>query len=138
LKERLDAFLKEFAADCGTIHLMGSDGVLYLVAASGIPEPVLQLVQVVPVGKGMAGLAAERKEPVNVCNLQTDTSGDAKPGAKAAGVQASIALPMLVNGQVAGVIGVARRDERAFSDEDVAKMMTAAGKLPVGPQEPVF
>jgi L-methionine (R)-S-oxide reductase len=138
LKERLEAFLKEFAADCGTIHLMGSDGVLYLVAASGIPEPVLKLVEVVPVGKGMAGLAAERKEPVNVCNLQTDTSGDAKPGAKAAGVQASIALPMLVDGRVGGVIGVARRDDRAFTDEDVAKMMAAAAKLPVGPQEPAF
>jgi signal transduction protein with GAF and PtsI domain len=131
LKERLEEFLKQFEADCGTIHLMGSDGVLYLVAASGIPEAVLQLVQAVPVGKGMAGLAAERKEAVNVCNLQTDTSGDAKPGAKAAGVQASIAVPMLVEGRVTGVIGVARRDERAFTDEDVAKMMVAAGKVRV-------
>ena len=138
MKAQLEEFLKQFKADCGTIHLMGSDGVLYLVAASGIPDVVLKLVEVVPVGKGMAGLAAERKEPVNVCNLQTDTSGDAKPGAKAAGVQASIALPMLVDGRVTGVIGVANRGERVFTDDDIAKMMMAAAKLSVGPQEPAF
>ena len=129
MKERLAAVLKQFAADCGTVHLMGSDGQLYLVAAIGVPEPVLKLVEVVPVGKGMAGLAAERKEPVNLCNLQSDTSGDAKPGAKASGMQGSIALPMLVDGRVAGVLGVANRTERTVTDEEIAQMMKVAAGL---------
>jgi hypothetical protein len=46
----------------------------------------LRAVQIVPIGKG-TGLAAERKEPISVCNLQTDSSGDARPGAKATGME---------------------------------------------------
>ncbi|MEP7362006.1 MAG: GAF domain-containing protein [Acidobacteriota bacterium] len=138
MKERLNEILKQFAADCGTVHLMGSDGQLYLVAAIGIPDPVLDLVGVVPVGKGMAGLAAERREPVSVCNLQTDSSGDAKPGAKAAGMEGSIALPILVGDRLAGVLGLGSRGERTFTEDETARMMAAGVALLAEPQEPVF
>ena len=37
---------------------------------------------VIPFGKGMAGICAERREPVSMCNLQTDDSGVARPTAK--------------------------------------------------------
>ena len=68
----LAAIIDEFAADSGTIHILGRDGVLHLKAASaGIPQVVLDIVRDVPVGKGMAGLAVERKRPVNACNIQT-------------------------------------------------------------------
>ena len=138
MKEKLAAILKEFSADSGTVHLMGSDGQLYLVAAIGIPDAVVEKVGVVPVGKGMAGLAAERREPVNLCNLQTDTSGDARPGAKATGLQGSIALPILMGGRVAGVLGVANQSERVFSDEDIERLMAAAPGLLAESQEPDF
>ena len=36
---------------------------------------------------------AERAEPVTACNLQTDTSGDVRPGARATGLQGSICVP---------------------------------------------
>jgi len=138
VRERLNEILKRFAADSGTVHLMGSDGQLYLVAAIGIPEHVLDLVGVVPVGKGMAGLAAQRREPVNLCNLQTDTSGDVQLGAKATGLQGSIALPMMVGDRVAGVLGVANHGERVFTEEEVAQMMAAASALMLEGQEPSF
>ena len=57
----LQSILAELKADSGTVHAIGADGALHLRAAIGIPEPVLAIVKVVPVGKGMAGLAAERK-----------------------------------------------------------------------------
>ena len=129
MRERLAAILKQFAADSGTVHLMGSDGQLYLVAAIGIPDPVLEVIQTIPVGKGMAGLAAERKEPVNICNIQSDTSGDVRPGAKATGLQGSIAIPMLVEGRVTGVLGVANHSERTFTDDETARLLKAAAGL---------
>lgn len=129
MRERLAAILKQFTADSGTIHLMGSDGQLHLVAAIGIPDPVLNVIQTVPVGKGMAGLAAERKEPVNICNIQSDRSGDVRPGAKATGLQGSVALPMLADGRVVGVLGVASHSERTFTDDEVARLLQAAASL---------
>jgi putative methionine-R-sulfoxide reductase with GAF domain len=73
----------------------------------------------VPVGKGMAGLAAERKCAVNSCNIQQDTSGDVRPGARATGLAGSVAVPVLDNhGRVLGVVGVATRAERTFTSDD--------------------
>jgi putative methionine-R-sulfoxide reductase with GAF domain len=80
---------------------------------------VLGIVKVVPVGKGMAGLAAERKCAVNSCNLQQDTTGDVRPGARATGLAGSVAVPVLsADGRVLGVVGVATRAERTFTTDD--------------------
>ena len=119
-------------ADSGTLHVMGAgDGQLHLRAASaGIPPHVLEIVRVVPVGKGMAGLAAERREPVSICNIQTDTSGDVRPGARATGLEGAIALPMLLgDGAVAGVLGVANRAARTFTPEETGQLLAIGRTL---------
>ena len=103
----LDAALAHFGCQAGTVHLL-RDGVLKLAASKNIPGPVVKIVETVPIGKGIAGLAAERLEPVTICNLQTDTSGQAKPGAKATGMEGTVAVPMLVNGELRGVLGIGK------------------------------
>ena len=128
LQTALERILKELRADSGSIHLMGEDGKLHLAAASGIPEAVLDIVRVVPVGKGMAGLAAERRQPVTACNIQTDQSGDVRPGARATNLQGAIALPMLDADRLAGVLGVANYRERTFSSEEIETLL-AAGRV---------
>ena len=75
-----------------------------------------------------AGLAVERRHPVTVCNIQTDTSGDVRPGAKATGLEGAIALPMLRGDEVAGVLGVANRAERTFTGEET-ELLLAIGRL---------
>jgi signal transduction protein with GAF and PtsI domain len=126
----LAAIITYMKADSGTIHLMGEDGQLHLECASaGIPEPVREIVRVVPVGKGMAGLAAARREPVTICNIQTDSSGDVRPGARATGLEGAIALPMLSGELVAGVLGVANRSERTFSPEETEQLLTIGRAL---------
>ena len=106
-------------ADSGTIHILGNDGVLHLKAASdGIPQIVLDTIKDVPVGKGMAGLAVERKLPVNACNIQTDATGDVRPGARATGLQGSVVVPMLRGDEAVGALGVATRHERTFTDAE--------------------
>ena len=89
----LQSLLADLRADSGTLHAIGADGALHLRCAIGIPEPVLAIVAVVPVGKGMAGLAAERRCAVNSCNIQQDTTGDVRPGARATGLAGSVATP---------------------------------------------
>jgi signal transduction protein with GAF and PtsI domain len=119
----LESILRDLNAESGTVHATGADGTLHLRAAIGIPEPVLAIVKVVPVGKGMAGLAAERKCAVNSCNIQEDTSGDVRPGARATGLAGSVAVPVLADdGRVLGVVGVATRAERTFTTDDEASI----------------
>jgi signal transduction protein with GAF and PtsI domain len=115
----LQSILADLRADSGTLHAIGADGSLQLRCAIGIPQPVLDIVQVVPIGKGMAGLAAERKCAVNSCNIQRDTTGDVRPGARATGLAGSVAVPVLsADGRVLGVLGVATRAERTFTPDD--------------------
>jgi len=128
LDEALALTLRHFAADSGTIHLLEADGILHLKAASaGIPEFVLQTVRLVPVGKGMAGLAVERAQPVTACNIQTDTSGDVRPGAKLTGLEGAIVVPMMRDGQPFGALGIANRAERTFTDEE-QQLLLAIGE----------
>ncbi len=117
--DALGQILTRMNADSGTIHLLGDDGVLHLKAASvGIPQVVLDTIRDVPVGKGMAGLAVERKQPVNACNIQTDASGDVRPGARATGLQGSVVVPLLHGDNAIGALGVATRRERTFTGEE--------------------
>ena len=126
----LRALTKHFDCPVGTVHrLDDADGMLHLEAQRGLPPPVLEKVQVIPVGKGMAGLAAERKEPIQVCNLQTDDSGVAKPGAKMTQMEGSLAVPMLRDGEVRGTLGVAKPSAYDFTDDETDLLMAVGAQI---------
>ena len=124
----LGAALTHFDCQAGTVHLL-REGVLKLAAHQNIPPPVVQIVETVPIGKGIAGLAAERLEPITICNLQTDTSGQAKPGAKATGMEGTIAVPMLASGQLRGVLGIAKATAYDWPAEETALLSRLANGL---------
>jgi len=118
------------AADSGTIHFLRADGKLHMAAASpGIPDHVLAVIREIPVGKGMAGLAVERRAPVDACNIQTDASGDVRPGARATGLAGSIVVPIFDGDTVIGALGVANRAERTFSETETAILLAEGRRL---------
>lgn len=120
----LQLAIDHFGTDTGTLHLLGEDGALHLEATGGgIPEAVMQVIRTIPVGKGMAGLAVERAVPVTACNIQTDTSGDVRPGAKATGLEGAICVPVLKGADAVGALGVANRVERDFTEEEQALLL---------------
>lgn len=120
LETALTAIVEALDADSGTVHLLEEDGVLHLRASVNIPDEVQSMVRLVPVGKGMAGLAVERNRPVDACNIQTDTSGDVRPGARRTGMEGAIVVPIRRDGRVVGALGVANRGERTFTDAEIA------------------
>ena len=124
----LDAALAHFDCQAGPVHLL-RDGVLKLAAHRNIPPPVVQIVETVSIGKGIAGLAAERRAPVTICNLQTDTSGHARPGAKATGMEGSLAVPMMTGGELRGVFGIAKASAYDWPPEESALLMKIAAAL---------
>lgn len=128
LTAALAATIAHFDCQAGTVHLV-RDGVLKLAAHQNIPPPVVQIVATVPIGKGIAGLAAERREPITICNLQTDTSGQARPGAKATGMEGSLAVPMLAGGELRGVLGIAKAAAYDWSAAETGLLMAIAARL---------
>jgi L-methionine (R)-S-oxide reductase len=122
----LGDFLTEIGAVAGTLHLC-EDGGLRLAAAVHIPEVVRQTVAWVPSGKGMAGLALERGEPVTTCNLSDDRSGNVRPGAKAVNAQAAVAMPIRSGeGVIVAVLGAAFAEEREIGESELAALAQRA------------
>ena len=124
----LAATIAHFDCQAGTVHVM-CDGVLRLAAHQGIPPHIAQIVETVPVGKGIAGLAAERRAPVSLCNLQTDDSGHARPAARTTGMEGSLAVPMLAGGEVRGVLGIAKATAYNWSEEETTLLLEIAGRM---------
>ncbi len=130
LEDWLQTVLESYHGSSGTIHLFENGG-LRLATAINIPLQVQEVVAWVPNGKGMAGLALERKEPIHTCNLQEDSSGNVKPGAKAVNAQAAVAVPVFDSqGDVRAVIGIAFQEEREFTGAELDDLVAAASTLP--------
>jgi L-methionine (R)-S-oxide reductase len=116
--------LAAFDCSTATIHTLDRDSqLLYLKAYQGIPEFLLPKMTVIPIGKGMAGLAAERQQPVQICNLQTDESGVARPSARETKVEGSITVPMMLNGRLHGILGIAKPVPYEFTSEEEETLM---------------
>jgi len=129
-QEWLEAFIAEQGGIAGTVHVQRGED-LYLTAAHNIPPQVLAIVTHVPHGKGMAGVAQLKREPVQTCNLKTDETGNVKPGAKAVDAQAAIALPVLdADGTVRAVVGIAWSKEGEIAPDEERTMMRLAAALP--------
>ena len=121
--------LEEFDCVSGTLH-RAEENELKLVAYEGIPDPVLTKIETVPIGKGMAGIAAERREPVQVCNLQTDDSGVAEPGARETMMEGAIAAPIIgSDGALEGVIGVAKPEPYEFTPAERDQLLRADTRI---------
>ncbi len=118
--------------DCttGTIHFLDKDtSILKLQAHQGIPAFLIPKIAEIPIGKGMAGIAAERMEPVEICNLQTDDSGVARPAAKETKVEGSIAVPMLLNGALYGTFGIAKPVVYDFTKEEINVLIEIGAEM---------
>jgi len=135
MSEQAESWLREFIARhggvAGTIHAVAGEA-LALAAAVNIPPKVVELTRSIPVGKGMAGLAWQRDEPVHTCNLKSDETGDVRPGAKAVDANAAVALPVHgAGGAVRGVVGIAWMGERTLSESELAALGSEAEAAPV-------
>jgi signal transduction protein with GAF and PtsI domain len=127
----LKVVLEHFNAHMGTIHrLNAKDGHLYLLAASaGIPEPVLAASRRIPLGKGIAGAAAASQKPVSLCNLQTDSSGVARPGAKATGAHGALCVPIFQESTVVGTLGIGCQGDRVFTEAETEALLAVGRAL---------
>jgi GAF domain-containing protein len=129
LLQILSAVLAEFKSETGTIHRLDSaKKELHLMAQVGLPPALLEVVKTIPVGKGIAGQVVARGGPVTICNLQSDKSGVAQPGAKQTGVGGALCVPVRANGIIVGTIGVGTAREYEYTAEET-KTLEEVGRI---------
>ena len=95
--------LGQFQSETGTLHRL---------------DPQTQLLHLV----AQAGQAAAQNRPVTICNLQSDTSGVARPGAKQTGVGGARCVPVHDTGQLVGTLGIGTRREHEYTPEETAAL----------------
>ncbi len=129
--QTLAAILTQFDCQTGTLHCIDPQTLrLKLLAHQGIPPFLLDKIDQIPMGKGIAGCAAQREEPVQMCNLQTDSSGIARPDAKQTQVEGALAVPILdAYAAVVGVLGIGKMQPYEFSAEEISQLEMIASTL---------
>lgn len=128
--QRLTGILEAFGCQTGTIHQSADGKVLTLVCQIGVPESLLEKVSNIPFGKGIAGAAAERQEAVELCNLQQDLGGVAKPDARQTGVSGSVAVPIFSeSGVVVGTLGIGKFAPYEFTEAEKQRLREIAAEL---------
>jgi len=130
LKKVLEHLLVDFQSETGTIHkLDGEKQLLHLSAQVGLPPQMLDVIKTIPVGKGIAGQTAAQNKPVTICNLQTDTSGVAKPGARQTGVGGALSVPMIHEGKTVGTLGIGTRRQHEYTGEETQRLQEIANLI---------
>jgi signal transduction protein with GAF and PtsI domain len=131
-KSRLEDILAKFGCQTGTLHRTMPDGeTLELVCQIGVPDFLWEKIAVIPFGKGIAGAAASRREPVELCNLQADLGGIAQPDARRTGVSGSLAVPILApdSDKVIGTLGIGMAKPYEFTLEETRRLEETAREI---------
>jgi GAF domain-containing protein len=130
LETTLGDTLAQFHSETGTIHRLEEPAqLLHLVAHAGLPPHLIDVVKTIPVGKGIAGETVAKNRPVTICNLQTDTSGVARPAAKQTGVGGAICVPIRSGGKIVGTFGIGTVREYEYSAAEINALQDIANSV---------
>jgi GAF domain-containing protein/anti-sigma regulatory factor (Ser/Thr protein kinase) len=115
--------------DTAAVFELDDERQTLVARASNGPEEVERGVRV-PVGRGFAGLVAERGAPVRSSELEGELEL-VSPMLREHGIVSLLGVPLLVEDQLLGVLHVGSREPREFTDDDVALLELAASRLAV-------
>jgi signal transduction protein with GAF and PtsI domain len=123
LENVLRETLRHFRSESGTIHVLDADKqLLHLAAQIGLPPQLLDVVKTIPVGKGIAGQVVAQNKPISICNLQTDSSGVAKPGAKQTGLGGTICVQIRAGDKVTGTLGIGTIRPYQYTEKEAREL----------------
>jgi hypothetical protein len=115
--------------DCTYLSIFDSDGQLNLRASEGSISAAFKSASVSR-GIGVAAHIVETSSPYWVCNYQTERHIRHSPAFDRVlideGLVALLGVPLLVSGQVIGILYAAHRQERQFQPEEVALLSAFA------------
>jgi serine phosphatase RsbU (regulator of sigma subunit)/anti-sigma regulatory factor (Ser/Thr protein kinase) len=127
LDQLLDRVVQVFGADQGAILLRGDDGSrLELHASRGVP-PHLEADRYRSIADRLAGRLASSRRPVSL--ERRETTGALEALLASADMQSVLGLPLILDGQLLGVLYVGTRILRPFSEEDTALLQLVGDRV---------
>jgi len=127
LKETLHNLLSStasfFHADVSSVRLLDRKSGILVLEASGAPADELDEQIDISVGEGFIGWVAEEKRPILVSDVLEDPRFADFPQARKK-VRSALAAPIMVGGELMGVLSFASTQPRNFSSEDLQMLVT--------------
>ena len=129
LAELLDRITGILQADTAAVLLVEEDGhTLAARAAKGLEEEVERGFRL-PVGRGFAGRVAFTREPVVIEDLERTPGQVVNPLLREKGVRSLLGVPLLVEGEVIGVLHVGSLTPREFRESDIELLQLVAHRV---------
>jgi anti-sigma regulatory factor (Ser/Thr protein kinase) len=129
LKELLDRVTDIVDADTAAVLLIEEGGrTLAARAAKGLEEEVERGFRL-PVGRGFAGRIAFTREPVVIEDLDTSPVQPVNPLFREKGVRSLLGVPLLVEGEVIGVLHVGSLTRRHWPEGDIELLQVVANRV---------
>lgn len=126
LSEVLERVREILGVDTAVVLLLDSTRRrLVATAAVGIEEEVRQSAQV-PVGQGFAGRVAAEQQPVVIDNVGHENVFN--PLLVQRGLRSLLGVPLIVSGELLGVLHVGTLEPRRFGDDDIEFLRLAADR----------
>jgi len=127
LKETLHYLLSStasfFHTDVSSVRLLDrKTGKLVLEASGAHPSELEEQIEI-SVGEGFIGWVAQERRPILVNDVASDPRFSYFPQARKK-VRSALAAPIMVGGELMGVLSFASTQPRAFTSEDVQMLVT--------------
>lgn len=127
LDELLERVCEALSADTAAVLLLEPPGnMLVARAAKGLEEEVDQHVRI-PFGRGFAGRIAAERRPVKIAEV--DHSNVINPILREKGIRSLLGVPLVVQGEVLGVLHVGTLKPRDFGDDDVELLQLVGDRV---------
>jgi PAS domain S-box-containing protein len=127
LRQLIGRIRAALEADTVVILLLTEDETQLAVrAAHGLEQEVIEGVRI-PVGRGIAGRIAARREPMLV--EEVSAVEVASPILRARGIRSLLGVPLMVEGRVIGVVHVGTLGPRRFTDDETRVLRLVADRI---------
>jgi GAF domain-containing protein/anti-sigma regulatory factor (Ser/Thr protein kinase) len=128
LEQLLTRVREVLDTDTAAVYELDDEEQTLVARASKGSEDVERGVRV-PVGRGFAGLVAERREPVRSADIEDLEL--VSPLMREQGIVSLVGVPLVVEDRLLGVLHAGTREPRTFTGDDVALLELAAERLAI-------
>lgn len=130
-KEALAKTIQVTSTDGGGVYLLEEkEKKLILKTSIGISSDFAGAVSEIKVGEGIAGMAAQNKEPM-VTDIEHYPSREFLPFLEKEGIVVLAGVPLMAKGRVVGAMNLASRRRRTFTKEDIDLLASIGSQIGV-------
>lgn len=114
--------------DAVSIFLLDQNQDLVLMATEGLNKNLITKA-ILPWGKGLVGLVAQREQPINLDDAPKHSNFQYMPEIGEEKYHAFLGVPIIHQSQILGVLVAQQRVPRKFSEKDEAFLITLSAQL---------